>query len=201
MLEYILKISHQKTKLLLKAIIAAFVLATAVVGLLLWTSTREPSFGGDLDLTYRGNQWKFSDDPQELNLIYFGYAKCPDVCPLTLSFAGGAFKMLSSEEQAKVRLLFLSVDQEHDIPNDVADYATNFFPHFLGLSGSKNQIDATIKMFPASYMVENTPKTYLGYSIIHTDRIFFLNKRGKVIDSIGSPRESGSIFKKIKEHL
>jgi protein SCO1 len=192
---------NQKSKLLVKALAAAFVTATVIMGLFIWNATREPSYGGDFNLSYRGNLWKFSSDPKILNLIYFGYAKCPDVCPLTLSYAGGAFKMLSRDEQAKVRLLFLSVDQEHDKPNDVADYATNFFPGFLGLSGSKNQIDNTIQMFPASYMVEPNPKSYLGYSIIHTDRIFFLNKDGKVIDSIASPRQSESIFNKIKEHL
>ena len=36
-------------------------------------------------------------------------------------------------------------------------------------------IDLAIKPFGASYMVEENPKSYLGYSIAHTDRIFVLN--------------------------
>lgn len=164
-------------------------------------ATKEPSFGGDFSLTYRGQPWHFSEKPKELNLLYFGYAKCPDVCPLTLSYAGSAFRKLSLTDLSQVRLIFVSVDQEHDNPDDVADYATNFFPEFLGMSGSQQQIDDTIHLFPASYMVEKNPKSYLGYSISHTDRIFFLDKNGKVIDSVAGPRDTESILTKLKEHL
>ncbi len=157
--------------------------------------------GGDFQLTYRGQPFQFSAAPKKLNLLYFGYAKCPDVCPLTLTFAGKAFKQLTPDEMINLRLMFVSVDAEHDNPNDVADYATNFFPEFIGLSGSQAQIDAAIGLFPASYMVEKNPKSYLGYSIIHTDRIFFLDDKGRVLDSVVGPRESESILAKIKEHL
>jgi len=121
---------------------------------------------------------------------------------MSLSYAGDAFRMLKSDELSDVRFLFLSVDQAHDKPNDVADYAANFFPTFIGLSGSKEQIDKTIGLFPASYVLEENPKSYLGYSISHTDRIFFLNSKGVVIDSIsGSKEGSDSIYKKIKENI
>ncbi len=121
---------------------------------------------------------------------------------MSLSHAGGAFQLLNDQELNDVRFVFLSVDQAHDKPDEVADYATNFFSSFIGLSGSKEQIDKTIGLFPASYLVEENPKSYLGYSISHTDRIFFLNSEGFVIDSIsGSKENSESIYQKIKEHL
>lgn len=50
-------------------------------------------------------------------------------------------------------------------------------------------------------MLEKNPKSYLGYSIAHTDRLFFLNKKGYVIDSISNPRSADEILLKIKEHL
>jgi protein SCO1/2 len=160
------------------------------------------SFGGDSTLTYRDQNWTFSSEPKKLNLLYFGYTKCPDVCPMSLTYAGSAFRMLKNHELNDVRFIFLSVDQAHDKPNDVADYPTNFFPAFLGLSGSKEQIDKTIRLFPASYIFEENPKSYLGYSISHTDRIFFLDSKGIFVDSIsGSKDGSESIYKKIKEYL
>ncbi len=145
--------------------------------------------------------------------IYFGFAiwktmKGPisggdfTLTSMSLSYAGGAFRMLKDKELKDTRFIFLSVDQAHDKPNEVADYATNFFPTFIGLSGSKEQIDKAIGLFPASYILEENPKSYLGYSISHTDRIFFLDSDGIVIDSIsGSKESSESIYKKIKEHL
>lgn len=171
-------------------------------GIAIWKTMKGPISGGDFTLTYRGQHWTFSSATKKLNLLYFGYTKCPDVCPMSLSYAGGAFRMLKDEELKDTRFIFLSVDQAHDKPNEVADYATNFFPTFIGLSGSKEQIDKAIGLFPASYMLEENPKSYLGYSISHTDRIFFLDSDGIVIDSIsGSKEGSESIYKKIKEHL
>ena len=186
---------------LIKVLGIAFIVASTVVGLIFWQFHRSPEFGGDFTLNLRGQPWTFSTEAKTLNLIYFGYAKCPDVCPMTLSFAGAAFKKLPTEDLKKVRFIFVSVDQAHDTPEAVADYVLNFFPTFLGFSGTQEQIDQAIKLFPASYMVEENPKSYLGYSIIHTDKIFFLNKKGKVIDEIASPRDDESILKKIKENL
>ncbi len=171
-------------------------------GFQIWQTMKGPAFGGDFTLTFRGHSWTFSSEPKKLNLLYFGYTKCPDVCPMSLSYAGGAFSMLKASELKDVRFIFLSVDQSHDKPDEVADYASNFFPEFVGLSGSKEQIDKTIALFPASYILEENPKSYLGYSISHTDRIFFLNSKGIVIDSVsGSKDGADAIYKTIKEHL
>lgn len=189
------------TKTIIRGLSVAALITAATLGLAIWYATKEPSYGGDFSLTYRGNSWRFSDQPKKVNLLYFGYAKCPDVCPLTLSYAGSAFRKLTPDDLSKIRLIFVSVDQAHDNPNDVADYATNFFPDFLGMSGTQEQIDNTIHQFPASYMIEKNPKSYLGYSISHTDRIFFLDKNGKVFDSVAGPRDIESVLTKIKEHL
>jgi protein SCO1 len=186
---------------LFKGLAVAFFIFIISIGTLIWRVNTAPKAGGDFNLTYRGQSWKFSNDPKRLNLLYFGYAKCPDVCPLTLSYAGSAFKNLSVKELSQIRLIFVSVDQEHDDPVAVAEYATNFYSSFTGLSGSREQIDSAIKLFPASYMIEKNAKSYLGYSIAHTDRIFFLDDEGIVMDSLSSPRESDLVLNKIRENL
>ena len=186
---------------LFKVLVVTFFIVIISIGTLIWRASKAPKAGGDFNLTYRGQPWKFSNDPKRLNLLYFGYAKCPDVCPLTLSYVGSAFKNLSEKELSQIRLIFVSVDQEHDDPVAVAEYATNFYPSFTGLSGSREQIDSAIKLFPASYMIEENAKSYLGYSIAHTDRIFFLDDEGIVMDSLSSPRESDLVLNKIRENL
>lgn len=188
--------------LILRLFTIIVVVGVIYFGFQIWQTIKGPTSGGDFTLTYRGGTWNFSSAPKKLNLLYFGYTKCPDVCPMSLSYAGGAFRMLNAEDLKKIRFIFLSVDQAHDKPAEVADYATNFFPTFIGLSGSKEQIDKAIGLFPASYILEKDPKSYLGYSISHTDRIFFLNSKGFVVDSIsGSKDGADAIYKKIKENL
>ncbi|MCO5142035.1 MAG: SCO family protein [Oligoflexia bacterium] len=168
---------------------------------MLWFVSKESSVGGNFSLTYRGQNWLFSEQPKQLNLLYIGYAKCPDVCPMTLSVVGHAFRELSNEEKQKVRQLFVSVDRDNDDPNDVAQYASQFYPDFLGLSGSREQIDQLVSQFHARYVVEKNPNSYLGYSIAHSDNLFFLDKNGLVKTTITSPRSPELVLKTIKENL
>lgn len=171
-------------KILFRAFLFALAASALTLATVFWLNNRERTYGGDFNLNFKNTNWKFSINPKQLNLIYFGYAKCPDVCPMTLTYTGQAFRKLTSEELKNVRFIFVSVDYEHDNPNDVADYAHNFFPEFIGLSGSQQQIDSTINLFPATYAVEKNENSFLGYSIMPTDRIFFLTKRGISIDSV-----------------
>lgn len=120
---------------------------------------------------------------------------------MALSFSAQAVQQLTEKEQKNMRMLFLSVDVDHDTPADVATYAEQFNKNFIGLTGSKEQVDSIVSLFKASYIVEENPKSYLGYSIAHTDRIFFLNKKGLVVDTLPNPRSAEEIVAKIKEHL
>ncbi|WP_413557112.1 SCO family protein [Bdellovibrio sp. HCB209] len=177
------------------------VLAIALLFALNWYQNRQPELGGNFQANFNGTSWNFSDEPKSLNLLYFGYAKCPDVCPMALSFTAEAFKGLTDEERKNVRMIFVSVDVEHDTPANVATYAQQFNPDFIGLSGTKENIDTAVHLFAASYIEEKDPKSYLGYSISHSDRIYFLNKKGIVLDTLPNPRSAESIVTKIKEHL
>lgn len=120
---------------------------------------------------------------------------------MALSLTSQAFASLSEDQKKNVRLIFMSVDVEHDTPANVAAYAKNFDATFIGLSGTKENIDTAVKLFAASYIEEKDPNSYLGYSISHTDRIYFLDKHGIVLDTLPNPRSADSIVQKIKENL
>lgn len=187
-------------KFVISAMVAA-VLSLGAVVFLLYKANHSLALGGDFSANSIQGPWKFSTDAKDLNLVYVGYAKCPDVCPMALSYASQAFKKLTEAELKNTRFIFLSVDVQHDTIQNVSDYAAQFFPSFIGLSGTQNEIDEAVKKIGATYIVEPNPKSYLGYSIAHSDRIFFLNKQGLVIDSLPNPRDADTILSKIKEHL
>lgn len=175
---------------------AAFVMAA-----LIWYGTRVPERGGDFTLKTQQGDWQFVANSKKLNLLYMGYAKCPDVCPMTLSFLADAMKDLTEEERQQVQVLFLSVDVDHDTAESVAVYATQFNRDFIGLTGSKEQIDQAMRLVGASYIYETDAKSYLGYSISHTDKVFFLNKKGVVIDEEPMVRSKEVLTNKIRSHL
>jgi protein SCO1 len=182
-------------------LIISLVLAAVTVGIIISYLNRAPQIGGAMNLVYRDQPWALVDHAAPLSLLYVGYAKCPDVCPMTLSHVAGAYKQLSPDEAKKVQVIFLSVDFAHDTAADVADYATQFHPSFIGLTGSEKQINDVVDRFGVSYILEKDPKSYLGYSISHTDRVLILDRRGAVLDSISSPRSARVIVDQLKGYL
>lgn len=185
---------------LLRILVGSLALAVVLISAFLWYANRTPVIGDNFTLRHLDSDWELKQKAKPLNILYVGYAKCPDVCPLSLSFSAQAFRQLSPKEQERVQLIFISVDHEHDTPQAVAEYASQFFPAFIGLTGSKEQIDKAIAPFGASYMLEKSD-SYLGYSIAHTDKLFFLDRDGHVLDTIPFPRSSELILEKIKEHI
>lgn len=177
------------------------VVIAVVLGVVFYREVRGPRVGGNFVLQHPSGEWTFRDHAKDLNLLYIGYAKCPDVCPMVLAHTSHAFSQLKADEVANTNLIFVSVDVDNDTPESVATYATQFFKTFIGLSGTRAQVDSVSKFFNSSYTVDKDEKSYLGYSISHADRLYFLNKKGFVIDEIQTPRSGDVIVSKIREHL
>ena len=102
-------------------------------------------------------------------LIYFGYASCPDVCPLDNSRNTEAVALLAAQG-LDVTPVFITVDPTRDTQAVLADYAENF-EGLLALTGSQAQTDAAAKTYKVyfqmpekrdpGYMVDHTTMTYL----------------------------------------
>ena len=102
-------------------------------------------------------------------LIYFGYASCPDVCPLDNARNTEAVALLAAQG-LDVTPVFITVDPTRDTQAILADYAENF-EGLLALTGSQAQTDAAAKTYKVyfqmpekrdpGYMVDHTTMTYL----------------------------------------
>jgi protein SCO1/2 len=77
-----------------------------------------------------------------VTLLYFGYTNCPNECPLTMANAAAALRILPAAEQAKVRVLFVTVDPARDTLARLQSWLGNFNPSFIGLRGTLPQIQA-----------------------------------------------------------
>jgi len=70
-----------------------------------------------------------------VTLVYAGYTRCPDVCPLVLARLAEALRRLPAGTRARVGVVMVSVDPR-DRPEDVAAYARRFDPSFVGVAPS-----------------------------------------------------------------
>ena len=93
------------------------------------------SWGRDLRLTGNdGAPHELADFRGKVVALYFGYTRCPDVCPLTLATLGESVRLLG-EEGKRVQVLFVTVDPKHDKPKVLSEYLRSFHEGFLGLYG------------------------------------------------------------------
>jgi protein SCO1/2 len=79
-------------------------------------------------------------------LLFFGYTRCPDICPATMADIGNALRSLPTSVQKQVTVVFVSTDVKHDTGPVIANWLKIFSPGsaatFVGLRGSQAQIDA-----------------------------------------------------------
>lgn len=103
-------------------------------------------FGGPFALTdHTGRRVTDADFRGRFMLVYFGFTRCADTCPVDLPAIAQALDLLG-ELVDRVAPLFVSVDPA-DAPATMAAYVANFHPRLIGLSGSEAQISAVARAY------------------------------------------------------
>lgn len=105
-------------------------------------------------------------------LVYFGYTRCPDVCPLTMARLAKAYQELGAP--AGLDIVMITVDPAYDTPEVVDAYARGFDARFQGLSGSNQQIATAARAFYVGYANIGGP------AFTHTDVVAVLDRRGRL---------------------
>lgn len=134
------------------------------------------------DFTLYSSQGKFS--LQQLRgkvvLLYFGYTKCPDVCPTSLSIMSQALNELSGDELKSVQGVFVSVDPERDTYQRLDEYVSYFHPSILGVTGSESEIAEVAKRYGVAYSKVELEASAFGYAIDHSSAIYLLTPEGEL---------------------
>jgi protein SCO1/2 len=103
-------------------------------------------------------------------LMYFGYANCPDVCPVDNARNDEAADLLAKQGLG-LTPVFISVDPTRDTPEVLADYQ-GAFSHLRAYSGTEAEIAAAAKAWKVYYQVpaDKSP----GYSVDHTTMTYLM---------------------------
>ncbi len=137
----------------------------------------------------------------KLRLVFFGFTRCPDVCPMTLFEVAGAMRRLG-DDASNVQPIFISVDREHDTPERLASYVAAFHPSLVGLTGSRQQLDAVAASFNVTYGVEPASDGAVGPdSVFHSSYLFLMDRQGSFLDVIGYGTKAEVIEDRLREYL
>jgi protein SCO1 len=111
-------------------------------------------------------------------LVFFGFVRCPEVCPTTLFDISEVMRNLGPDAERTTALL-ISVDPERDTPPVLKDYLSNFDPHLRALTGDPASIAAIAKEYRVYY--KKVPLDGGDYTVDHSALVYLMDKHGRFV--------------------
>jgi protein SCO1/2 len=116
-------------------------------------------------------------------ILYFGFTRCPDTCPLTMQNAARLVQKLGADG-SKLRVIFVTVDLTYDTAHRLKTFMAQFGkpPVFTGLRGTPAELKAAAKRYGVFYKAPSGPDSPDPVSAIgHTDATYLFAPDGKIV--------------------
>lgn len=156
--------------------------------------------GGDFELTTHQNKpYSLADSRGQVVLLFFGFTRCPDVCPHTLSIIQSVLVQLGNRGQ-QLQPLFITVDPGRDTPEVLDKYLQYFDSRFIGLTGSAEEINRVVRQFSGFYSYDGNIAEG-SYSVDHTSNLYIINTEGTVTNIVPYGTPSQAITRNIEKLL
>ena len=134
--------------------------------------------GGDFSLQSSTGPVSLHDLHGKVVLLYFGYASCPDVCPLDLRTMADALEDMSEETRARVQGIFVSVDPERDTVESLAEYTDFLHPNILGLTADEQTLREVATRYGVQYYRVDIEGSDLPYAVNHSAATYLIDPEG-----------------------
>ena len=110
--------------------------------------------------------------------LFFGWTHCPDECPTAMAALARAVR--DKDAPAGVRVVFVSVDPARDTPDALGRYLRGFNPLFVGLTGTKAQLDPVYAAYHVYHKIDDASRSANGYLVIHSSIVEFIGPDGRL---------------------
>jgi protein SCO1/2 len=125
------------------------------------------------------------------SLVFFGFTSCPDVCPTTLQVlsefardpASGIPGFSSGAPAGATQVVFVTVDPKRDTPARLKSYLAHFDERFIGLTGSRADLDRF-----AGQLGAGSEPSGRG-AIDHSASVFALDPQGRLAGVLLRPAD------------
>jgi protein SCO1/2 len=124
-----------------------------------------------------GAPFTLAKDDRDLDLVFFGYVNCPDVCQVVMGALTSAYLRLPEADRSRIRVVFVTTDPARDTPAALHTYLARFNTDFVGLTGSLDAIDRLGR--PLGVFIRKGQKLPSGgYEVDHSTAVYAVT-RGK----------------------
>lgn len=154
-----------------------------------WTLVNSSTGHAVTDATYRG----------QYTLLYFGFSKCPDICPAELVKIGEVLQKLDATPGAPaVKPLFVSLDPRRDSLRQLKHYSGDFDERVDFLVGTPQQCKAAAKAYRVyTSIADEDANADDDYLLDHSIVVYFVAPDGSFLDFFTQSTSSDAIYAKI----
>ena len=154
-----------------------------------------------------GNKVSNKDLKESYYLIYFGFTKCPEICPTTLRDTSSIlriFRTLPKADTANLKMVFVSVDPQRDTPESIKQYLSMFDSEIIGVTG-KSESDPALLECMKNFKIYATriedPSNPKGYNIDHTAMVFVMTPRNTFLTTLNPTISHRENAQQLLEHI
>jgi protein SCO1/2 len=127
--------------------------------------------------------------------LFFGFTRCPDVCPTTLARLA-KLRAAMGRDGEPLQIVFVSVDPEADRPADVGRYIALFQTPIVGLTGTPEEIAAIAEAYGIYYA--KVPQDGGNYTVDHTATVFLMDREGRLQSTLDMKESDTAALAKLR---
>lgn len=106
-----------------------------------------------------------------VTLLFLGYTRCPDVCPVQMANLGAVLDDLTPSVRRHVRVVFVTVDPARDSAARIRAWLDRFGDGFVGLRGTEREIAALQDSLRLPRAARQDRSVQGRYTVGHASRV------------------------------
>lgn len=123
------------------------------------------------------------EDNDRWSLWFFGFTRCPDVCPNTL----GAMQTAGLGEIENLQIVLVTVDPERDTPEALHKYLSYYPLDAIGLTGTTEELTKLNSRI--GMPVERLPLENGDYTMVHSASLWLIDPQGNIAAKLDYPHQ------------
>lgn len=137
-------------------------------------------------------------------LLYFGFARCPDICPSEMMKVAQVLDTLKKDQPElakKLVPLFVSVDPARDSIGALESFGKDFHPDYIFLTGSPVQVQEMAKKYRVYVSKADVSEDGEDYLVDHSIVVYFHNDKGELVDCFTQSMRPSDVVEKVIERM
>ncbi len=145
-----------------------------------------------------GGKFTNADFQDRWTILFFGFANCPDICPMTLATMARVTERLEAAGKSRPQVVFVSIDPDRDTPQLAQKYAQSFDPAFVAATAPVEQLRKLTDPLGVIFMQVAQGNSY---TMDHSTALILVGPDATLAGILGAPHQQEALFGELSDVL